>query len=276
MKDSDAHGYSLLGTRVHALTVEDLLALMDRTIQHGERKIFTSHNLHSLYLHRHDKRLWEFYRIADYVRIDGMSVVLIGQLLGLPLQRKHRVTYVDWFPLSIAQAAGANWRVFYLGSQPGVAERAAVGIRRQFPGLQIETSHGFFDARLGSPDNERVIAAINAFQPQVLMVGMGMPRQQHWVLENHERLQVNVISTSGAALDYVAGQIPTPPRWAGRMGLEWLFRLGAEPRRLAGRYLVEPWALVPPLAAEVVAKRLRRYRRGGAPAPPPECDDPNA
>ena len=254
--------HCMLDTRVHALTLEQLRILMQITIQNGERKIFTSHNLHSLYLHRQDDRLRAFYQKADYIRIDGMSVVLIGRVLGLPLRREHRVTYVDWFPVFAAQAALCNWRVFYLGSRPGVAERAAARIRTQYPGLELGTLHGFFDPRRGSSENEQVIATINAFRPHVLMVGMGMPRQQLWVLDNHERLCANVISTSGAALDYVAEEIPTPPRWAGRMGLEWLFRLGAEPGRLARRYLVEPWALVPGITADFLARRIARYVPG--------------
>jgi N-acetylglucosaminyldiphosphoundecaprenol N-acetyl-beta-D-mannosaminyltransferase len=91
----------------------------------------------------------------------------------------------------------------------------------------------------------------------VLIVGMGMPRQQHWTLDNAERLAVNVVSTCGAALDYVAGAIPTPPRWAGRAGLEWACRLAAEPRRLASRYLVEPWGLAP-CVLQALARRWVR------------------
>ena len=250
---------TMLETRVDVLTIEDLHAHIAESIRSGGRRIFASQNLHSVYLQRTDPKLRSFYARADYVRIDGMAIVLLGRLLGLPLRREHRVTYVDWLPVFMAEAARAGWRVFYLGSTPGVAERAAPLLRARFPGLQIATAHGYFDASPGSPENDHVVATINAFRPHVLMVGMGMPRQQHWVLENHEKLLVNAISTSGAALDYVAGDIPTPPRWLGQVGLEWLFRLLVEPRRLAGRYLVEPWYILPLVAKQL----LRRARRDG-------------
>jgi N-acetylglucosaminyldiphosphoundecaprenol N-acetyl-beta-D-mannosaminyltransferase len=77
------------------------------------------------------------------------------------------------------------------------------------------------------------------------MVGMGMPRQELWIEANLNAIQANIILATGAVLDYVAGVIPTPPRWSGPLGLEWAFRLAAEPRRLASRYLIEPWTLVP-------------------------------
>jgi len=141
----------------------------------------------------------------------------------------------------MAQAAQRGWRVFYLGSKPGVAERGAEILQQRFSGLQIATAHGYFDARPDSQENQAILAAINTYQPHVLMVGMSMPRQEHWVLDNLDRLRANAILPAGAAIDYVAGAVPTPPRWAGRWGLEWLFRLVAEPGRLWRRYFVEPW-----------------------------------
>ena len=252
-----AGSYRLLRTRVDALTIEDLHARILQSIGNNESRIFGSQNLHSLYLQRDDHKLRAFYERADYIRIDGMAIVFLGRLLGLPLRREHRVTYVDWLPVFMAAAARAGWRVFYLGSRPGVAASAADLLRKRFPGLQIATADGFFDAQAGSPENEKIIERINAFQTHVLMVGMGMPRQQHWVLENYHKLAVNAISTSGAALDYVVGAIPTPPRWAARMGLEWLFRLAAEPRRLARRYLVEPWFVLPLVLDELLSRRRR-------------------
>ena len=245
----------MLGTRVNALSLEELNAHVAAIVQAGERRILASHNLHSLYLLRNDKKLQTFYERADYVRIDGMAIVLLGRLLGLPLRREHRVTYVDWLPEFMTEAVKQRWRVFYLGSKPGVVERGASVLRARYPGLELSTAHGYFDTSRTSPDSERVIQDINAFRPHVLMVGMGMPLQQYWVLDHYEELAVNVISTSGAALDYVAGEIPIPPRWAGRLGVEWMFRLAAEPRRLAGRYLIEPWFVLASLFSELIIRR---------------------
>ncbi len=106
-------------------------------------------------------------------------------------------------------------------------------------------------------DDELVVEKINAFRPHVLMVGMGMPRQERWILHRFDELDANAILQSGACFDYVAGAIPTPPRWLGRFGLEWLYRLACEPVRLWRRYLVEPWLV----GAWLVRDLLRRLGR---------------
>ncbi len=90
-----------------------------------------------------------------------------------------------------------------------------------------------------------MLERINAYAPALLMVGMGMPRQELWTHENFPRLKADVILSSvGAAFDYVAGAVPTPPRWSGRLGLEWAFRLAHNPARLFSRYFVEPWYIL--------------------------------
>ncbi|MEL7354850.1 MAG: WecB/TagA/CpsF family glycosyltransferase, partial [Cyanobacteria bacterium J06560_5] len=198
----------------------------------------------------------EFYDRADYIHVDGMAMVLLGKLLGLPLERKHRVTYADWVYKIMEEAACNQWRVFYLGSRPGIAEKGAAVLRNRYPNLQIRTTHGYFDAAVNSSDNISVVNTINAYRPHILFVGMSMPRQEHWILDNVEQLKVNVLLPSGAAIDYVAGCVPTPPRWAGRWGLEWLFRLAAEPKRLWQRYLFEPWFLLKVFLISAVKRRF--------------------
>jgi N-acetylglucosaminyldiphosphoundecaprenol N-acetyl-beta-D-mannosaminyltransferase len=138
-------------------------------------------------------------------------------------------------------------------------------LRKLYPALQIEVSDGYFDARRGSAENEALIQRINAYRPDLLMVGMGMPRQEFWTQENFARLDAYVIlSSSGAALEYVAGAAPTPPRWAGRIGLEWMFRLVHEPRRLFSRYLIEPWYILLLLLLDYPRSRLGVMLRGRA------------
>ncbi len=118
--------------------------------------------------------------------------------------------------------------------------------------------HGHFDSAPEGPQNAAVLDSIRAFEPDVLFVGMGMPRQEAWILQNRAALGRCVIFPVGAAFDYEAGAIPTPPRWTGRLGIEWMFRLAAEPRRLCRRYLLEPWSLLGPALGDLLARARRR------------------
>lgn len=235
--------YRILGIRVNALTIPDLHKIIAEAVESGRKCLIASQNLHGVYVARVDGQMREFYDRADFVRIDGMPLAVWARLLGYPLNRSHRVTWVDWLRPLLKESARHRWRVFYLGSKPGVAEKGAERLRAEIPGVEIATAHGYFDSRPDSEENRLVIERINTFRPHILMVGMGMPRQEKWILENFESVAANVFLPCGACIDYFAGVIPTPPRWMGRLGLEWLARLVSEPRRLWRRYLVEPWYL---------------------------------
>jgi N-acetylglucosaminyldiphosphoundecaprenol N-acetyl-beta-D-mannosaminyltransferase len=233
---------SFLGVTLQPRSLQQMTLLVEEGIRERRNWIIANHNLHSVYLcHRH-ARLRDFYSHVRWTHIDGMSLVALGRLYGYPLHRQHRVTLVDWtYPL-MELAASRGWRVFYLGSSKTAAERGAAKLRKLYPALQIEVSGGYFDANHGSSENEDLIERINAYAPDLLMVGMGMPRQEFWTEENFARLNAPVIlSSMGAAFDYIAGSVPTPPRWAGQLGLEWLFRLAHDPSRLFTRYAIEPW-----------------------------------
>lgn len=237
------HTYAYMGVKVNDLAIPDLHEVISDTIEADRQCVIASQNLHSVYINHINPAMREYYEQVEYVRIDGMSLVLLGNVLGFPLSREHRVTWVDWLRPLLAQAVHKNWKVYYLGAKPGVANRGADILRAEFPGLQLATSHGFFDARTDSVENQGLVQRINEWNPHILMVGMGMPRQEMWIKGNRDKLHANVILPCGACIEYFAGVIPTPPRWLGRMGLEWLFRLVCEPKRLWKRYLIEPWAV---------------------------------
>jgi N-acetylglucosaminyldiphosphoundecaprenol N-acetyl-beta-D-mannosaminyltransferase len=254
--------YRFLGIRVNPLTIPELNVRIGDAIKRNERWIIANHNLHSVYLFRRDSKFRSFFELANFVHVDGMPLVYLGRLFGFPLKPCHRVTYVDWLNPLLADAACLKWRVFYLGSRPGIAERGAAMLRYKHPGLRIEVAHGYFDARGGSAENRAILNKIDAYQPNLLLVGMGMPRQEHWVLDNVQRIRANAILTAGATMDYVVGEIATPPRWAGRRGMEWCFRFVDEPGRLWRRYLIEPLTLLGPLSAELLKTHSQRvYRR---------------
>lgn len=249
--------FSLLDVQVHAVTSDQVRSLVAQAVRYEGSVIIGHHNLNSVYLCRRSRSMRRFYEAADLVYIDGMPLVVLGRLLGYPLAREHRITSLDWFPELLRESAKKGWGIFYLGSRPGVAELGAERLRARFPGLTIHTHHGYFD--MDDPqENGRVLEEISRFLPNVLLVGMGMPRQEEWILRNLDAISANVTFTIGALMDYHADEIPVPPRWMGRIGLEWAFRLVAEPRRLGRRYLVDPWALVGPFLRDLWRIRARR------------------
>jgi N-acetylglucosaminyldiphosphoundecaprenol N-acetyl-beta-D-mannosaminyltransferase len=256
----------LLGVELDAVTMEDLHRVIAAAVADHRKAIVAHHNMHSIYLTQRDARMPEFYRKARCIHADGMALIFLGRLLGLDLRREHRVTYVDWLRPLLAFAARRGFRVFYLGSRPGIAEQAAARLRAEIPALQIATHHGHFDATPDGAANRTVLLEIDRFQPDILMVGMGMPRQEHWILDNFERINASAILTSGACMDYVVGIVPTAPRWMARIGFEWLFRLWSEPSRLWRRYLLEPWFVLTWLVRYGKQGQRPDLRRGDADA----------
>jgi N-acetylglucosaminyldiphosphoundecaprenol N-acetyl-beta-D-mannosaminyltransferase len=172
---------------------------------------------------------------ADLVYCDGYGVRLAAKAVGLPVP--HRMTGADWVwgLASLCEVAGSS--LYLLGSDPGVARRAAERLQRWYPDLRIAgTHHGYFD--LDSAHNERVIEDINARRPDIVLAGMGTPKQELWVQRHCDRVEADVLWTVGALLDYIAGRVPRAPRWLSDNGLEWIFRLAVEPQRMWRRYLL--------------------------------------
>ena len=248
----------LLGGAMDLVSPDQVLARIAAAAAGGPRVLIANHNLHSLYLLRRDAEMAAFYARADLIEADSRPAIAWGRLLGLPLSGAHRCTYLDWREAFWRLADQLHWRVFYLGGAPDVAEEAARRLTARWPGAEIAVSHGFFDRTAGSAEDAAVIARINAFHPQVLLVGMGMPVQEAWILRNYDALNAAAVLPVGAAFDYEAGAQRAAPRVLGRLGLEWLFRLLSDPRRLFRRYLVEPWSLAGPALRD-----LARYRFGG-------------
>lgn len=233
------------------------------------RTVVANHNLHSLVLARRSAGMAALYSQADLIEVDSRPLLIWARLMGLPASGRHRCTYLDWRDDFWDMASERGWRVFYLGGAPGVAAKAAGTLKLRWPGAEITARDGYFDRAPGSAANDAVLAEIRAFEPHVLFVGMGMPIQEEWIASNLEKLPSGAILPVGAAFDYEAGAQTSAPRVLGRLGLEWLFRLAHDPRRLFRRYLIEPWSLIGAAAADVA-----RYRLGRAPIPDPPAKLP--
>lgn len=247
--------HEFLDVSINALTASELLDLISVSVSMNHRCLIGHHNLHSLYLFHHDPQMRVFYEQTDYTYADGMAIVWLGRLLSQPLRREHRMTCVDYVHPLMERASSERWRIFYLGSDSTNLQKTLSLLRTRLPELTIHGRSGFFG--VDGEENHAVVREINSFSPDVLMVGMGMPRQEHWMLKNWTDLETKVGITVGACFDYLAGEKATAPRWMASWGFEWLFRLLTEPRRLWTRYLVEPWFIL-----KLMMHRRDSRRRG--------------
>jgi N-acetylglucosaminyldiphosphoundecaprenol N-acetyl-beta-D-mannosaminyltransferase len=227
----------VLGVRVHPLTLRQVLALTLLAAHTRERITITYANVHAINL-AHDLPWFRTALNSSTITFcDGFGVKWGAQALGQRLP--ERFTPPDWLHLLAQAAARQGASLYLLGARPGVAAQAAARLQAQFPALQIAgTHHGYFDHAPGSAADARVLMAINAAQPAILIVGMGMPLQEHWLHTHRAHLDVPVALTVGAAFDYLAGTTPRGPAWMTDYGLEWLARLLVEPRRLWRRYVL--------------------------------------
>ena len=241
----------VLGVGVDPVTLEGLHGRIARLIRSGRRGLVLNANVHCLNLCYEDPSLRGFLNGADVVFCDGAGVMLAARILGRRIP--ERITYADWAWRLAAFAEARGFSLYLLGAEPGVAEEAARRLLARHPGLEIAgVRHGFFDRTAGSPENEEVIAEINAARPDILLVGFGMPLQEYWLMENRDRLDAGVLLTGGAVFDYVSGRLRRGPRLLTDNGFEWLARLLVEPRRLWRRYLLG----IPLFSARVLAQRL--------------------
>lgn len=231
--------------------MNELTALVEQSIEDGDRCIFANHNLHSMYLFQNNAAMRRFYRLAHYTYIEGMGALILARLSGHRLNRTNRIANLDWLSSLMQLMCRRQWRVFLLGAEPGVGDKAAENLRARFPGLQVKAEHGYFNRN--SDENEQVLESIRSYKPHLLILGLGMPLQEDWVVNNWGRIQANGILNAGNLIRFVAGAAPTPPRWTGQFGIEWLYRLVTEPRKLWRRYLIEPFMLL----FGVAVQRLR-------------------
>lgn len=227
---------NITGIKTTPATVDELHHEISRLLnQNTSQSVVLSANIHGLNLARKHQWLREFYSRADIVRVDGAGVVAAAHLLGHPIP--GRATWGDWGWQLAAHCASNKHTLYFLGGKPGSALETARKMRLQQPDIKIVgIQHGYF--KRNTLENQDVINAINRAQPDILIVGLGMPVQERWILDHQSSIKTKMIITAGAAFEYLSGNASRCPRWMGKAGFEWLYRLIMEPRRMAKRYLI--------------------------------------
>lgn len=232
----------VLGVRVSVLEMERTLDMLDRWITNGIRNYVCVTAVHGIMESRRDPTLREIHNRAGLVTADGMPLVWWSRLQGFSEAR--RVCAPDLLLACCERSITMGYRHFFYGGGEGVAQLLARRLTRRFPGLTVAGTYTPPFRPLTPQEDEGVVRLINDASPDIVWVGLGTPKQEYWMAQHVGRLEAPVLAGVGGAFDFHAGLTQRAPRWMQNSGLEWLFRLGAEPRRLWNRYLVDNPAFV--------------------------------
>jgi len=251
--------YCILGLPFDALTMDGAIERLAGDIAARRRCVLATPNVNFLSIARRDAGFRKSVRASDLSVADGMPVVWIARLLGLPLP--GRVAGADLIDALAERGPANGMRCFFFGGEDDAAERACRNLERRGGGLHCAgaLNPGVGDvASLSKPD---IIERINASRPDFLVVSLGALKGQGWIADNARRLNATVISHLGAVVNFHAGTVRRAPAWMRRCGLEWLYRVGQEPA-LAKRYLRDGLTLCHLFVTRVLPSALSRWSVG--------------
>ncbi|WP_374112279.1 WecB/TagA/CpsF family glycosyltransferase [Rhodococcus sp. CH91] len=209
------------------------------------KRLLLNHNLHSTYLFTKNREFREVYALADKVIIDGLPVLLVlnleRRLAGYgTFSRNVRCGSTDW--LLGLHGLPHETRLALIGASAGSNDAAVAALERKYPTFQVRGWDGYAQLQhLTRTD----FADLNEFSPDLVLIGLGMPKQESFILKYWDRLPSATYASVGGAIDQISGHQKLAPRWTGKYGIEWIWRLLSDPRRLYARYLIEPFRLIP-------------------------------
>jgi N-acetylglucosaminyldiphosphoundecaprenol N-acetyl-beta-D-mannosaminyltransferase len=233
MNESSPRSQDILGMRVDSLTYEEITGRVLEMIGKGQRGTICVANVHMVMEAYDDPAFRGMVNGADLVTADGMPLVWVQRLLG---DRKARRVYGPQLMENLLAAAAKNSiPVGLLGGKPDVLDRLLKKIQKKYPNLAIVYSFSPPFWQSTRQEVESIISGINEAGVRLLFIGLGCPKQEIWMAENGEKIGAVAVGV-GAAFDFLSGGKPQAPVWMRRSGLEWLFRLLHEPRRLWWRY----------------------------------------
>ena len=222
---------------IDVVDFEGALDVIDQLVQAGNGGTVYTPNVDHVVMAEHDDRFQKAYSAASLSLVDGTPVFWASRLLGTPLPAK--ISGSDLVMPLMERAAERGYRVYFLGGAPGVAQLAREKLQAALPRLQIV---GIDDSRVDVSgelkQSDEIVERIRSARPDIVLVALGAPKQEIWSQARLDLLKPAVLIGVGASLDFVAGVQKRAPRWMSKAGVEWLYRLAQEPRRLAGRYLV--------------------------------------
>ncbi len=225
---------SVFGVRVHAVSMDEAVRHILRFVEEGAPRQVVTADSSMVVMAQTDSHLRDIINRADLVTPDSIGILWACRRHHIAMP--ERVSGVDIVIRLARLSAQKGLRLFLLGAQPGVAEEAVKRLQTTYPGVQIVGyHHGYF-----SPESEpEVIETIRQARPDVLCVAMGIPKQEKWIERYRHELGVPVSIGVGGTLDVLSGRVQRAPLWMQRMGMEWLWRVGHNPRKI-GKVMLLP------------------------------------
>lgn len=225
----------ILGVRVSAITLDQAVETVENWIAARRQRYVCITGAHGVMESQQDDVLRAIHNKAGLVTPDGMPLVWMARLLGH--RNTGRVYGPDLMRALTRVSAERGYRQFYYGGDAGVAEQLAAALEANCPGLDVVGTYSPPFRPLTEDEDDAIVARINATKPDIVWVGLSTPKQERWMAAHLGRIDAPVMIGVGAAFDFLAGRKAQAPLWMQRNGLEWLFRLSQEPRRLSRRYL---------------------------------------
>ncbi|MCK8616199.1 WecB/TagA/CpsF family glycosyltransferase [Gordonia sp. C13] len=225
------------GLPVFSGNMDELMDRLAGLLQESDKRpLVVTPNVDQVVKLSKNPHLRELLQTASVRIVDGKPIVWLAQCLGI--KNVHRLTGADLLTKCAAESAARGWTVAVVGGPAGVAATAAAKLASSYPGAQV---HGLDlpNAGLGEPAPPEILQRLADISPDLVFVCLGFPKQEAWVAANREYLPDAVYVGAGAAVEFAAGTKARAPQWFQNLGLEWLYRLGQEPSRLARRYLID-------------------------------------
>ena len=231
------------------------LDVIEGWIARRERHYVTITSVHGVIESEADDQLRLIHNRAGLVAPDGMPLVWLGWLNRL--RHVARVSGPDLMALLCERSPAKGYRHYFYGGKDGVPELLKTSLQRRFPGLNVVGTYAPPFRPLSEAEDDGIVETIKGAEADIVWVGLSTPKQERWMAAHVDRLDAPVLIGVGAAFDFHAGLLKRAPRWMQHTGLEWLFRLMTEPRRLWRRYL----KIVPLFVIKLLQQQagLRRY-----------------
>jgi len=223
---------------VHNLTMQETLDVIEEFVAEGQPVYLGSINADMIVRCNRDGAFAQYYKKCHLCLTDGVPVLWASKFLGTPI--KEKVAGSDLVPRLCELAQAKGYKLYFLGGRPGAAAAAKAKLLNNFPHLKIVGTYAPpFGFEKDPQELKTIEAKIRQAKPDILLVGLGAPKQEQWIRQHYQHLGVPIMMGVGVTFEFIAEIVKRAPEWMQKIGLEWSWRLMMEPRRLWKRYLID-------------------------------------